>query len=960
MQTPKCLRLAVRTALAGAAATALTPAAFAQDQDQDQATTELGKQTVTGSRIRRIDVETSSPVFTIDRNAIEKTGAVTLGSLIQQAPVIAGAATNPAVNNGGGTGVSTVSLRGVGSQRTLVLVNGRRWITDPDFDAVDINAIPINLIERVEILKDGASAIYGSDAIGGVVNFITRSEFDGFEFTALKGESSRDDGGLDSYQMTLGTTFEAGHFMLGAVYDNRDQISSADRPFSEDPFALYNGIHTVVGSSRTDTGFYRVPRDVLVAGGADLSNQQFCPDGAAANNVEEEVVTRIDGRPGTSISDYRCFVAGGPGNDNYDFQDVNVVITPQERYGLFVNGRRDMNESVGAFFEGAYHFTTSMFQIAPEPFDGRPSQADVPLAGDSIYNPFGVDVIDGRLRLVNVGNRVGEFESNRLNMTAGFEGDVFTDWRWSAAYTWGQHRQDSEQFGELYSPALTDAVGPSFRDVDGTPTCGTPAEPVAGCVPVDFFSVPQTPEQAAEAAAGIAALVPKRHGQVRYDLQVAAVNLDGDLFEMPAGPFGVAIGVEYREEHLKDEPDFLAQQELLSGGIEARAEGGFNVGEAYLEVQVPILKDMPLAQSLELDAGIRYSDYSTFGETTNAKYGLEWRPGGGLLLRGTFAEVFRAPTASDLFLGLQESADTFVDPCNNLTAAILASNPNAAAACVNVPTDGSFGQTDSQLNAFNGGNSNLQPEEGDVITYGVAWTPEFLPRLYTSVDYYKISLEDTIGTYGTQVILDKCFLQGLFCDLFTRDTNGEIFALTDTNQNVGSLDTEGVDIALQYSFPDTSVGKFRARLDTTYLISWDNERLQGDPSTIEREAGMFLESSAGGDGHFARWRGLGTLDWTLREFSATARARYIGAVTERAPDFALPPPSFRLREIPDQTIIDLQGTYRSPWGIDLTLGVDNVTDELAPLIYSGFNGTTDVRTYDGIGRFYYLRLAFKG
>jgi iron complex outermembrane receptor protein len=942
-----------RTLFASALAAGSNLPAHAQDQDP-QATTELGKQTVTGSRIRRIDVETSSPVFTIDRNAIEKTGAVTLGSLLQQAPVVAGAATNPSVNNGGGSGVSTVSLRGVGAQRTLVLVNGRRWITDPDFDAVDINAIPINLIERVEVLKDGASAIYGSDAIGGVVNFITRKEFDGFEFTALKGESSRDDAGLDSYQMTLGSSFEAGHFMLGAVYDNRDAVSSADRPFSEDPFALYNGIHTVVGSSRTDTGYYQVPRAVALAGGADLS---AAPCQGNSANV---VVTRRDDRPGTAISDYRCYVGGGPNNDTYDFQDVNVVVTPQERYGLFVNGQRDINENVGAFFEGAYHFTTSMFQIAPEPFDGRPSQADIPLSGSSIYNPFGVDVIDGRLRLVNVGNRVGEFESNRLNLTAGFEGDLFTDWRWQAAYTWGQHRQDSEQFGELYSPALAEAVGPSFREADGTPRCGTPTAPISGCVPVSFFTVPQTPDEAAEAAAGVAALVPKRHGQVRYDMKVAGLNLDGDLFEMPAGPFGVAVGVEYREEHLKDEPDFLAQQELLSGQIEARAEGGFNVGEAYLEVQVPILKDMPLAESLELDAGVRYSDYSTFGETTNAKYGLEWRPGGGLLLRGTFAEVFRAPTASDLFLGLQETADQFVDPCNNLTAAIIASNPNAAAACVNVPTDGSFAQTDSQLNAFNGGNPGLLPEEGDVITYGVAWTPNFLPRLYMSADYFQIDLQDTIGTVGTQTILTKCFQQGLFCDLFSRDSNGEIFSLSDINQNVGSLDTEGVDIALQYSFPESAIGKFRARVDTTYLIKWDNQRLQGDPTTFEREAGMFLESSSGGDGHFARWKGLGTLDWTMQEFSAALRARYIGTVTERAPDFALPPPSFRLREIGDQTILDLQGTYRSPWGVDITLGVDNVTDELAPLIYSGFNGTTDVRTYDGIGRFYYLRLNFKG
>jgi outer membrane receptor protein involved in Fe transport len=223
---------------------------------------------------------------------------------------------------------------------------------------------------------------------------------------------------------------------------------------------------------------------------------------------------------------------------------------------------------------------------------------------------------------------------------------------------------------------------------------------------------------------------------------------------------------------------------------------------------------------------------------------------------------------------------------------------------------------------------------------------------------WQISLDNTIGLYGTQVILDNCYESGRFCDLYSRDAQGEIFLLTDTQKNIGSLDTEGSDIALQYNFPDGPIGKFRARLDATYLIKWDSESIQGDPSTLVHEAGRFSESSAGGNGHFARWRGLGALDWTKGQFSASARARYIGEVVEAAPDGAL---GITVdRTIPDQVILNLQGTYRSPWGVDLTLGVDNVTDELAPLILTGFNGTTDVRTYDGIGRFYYLKLNFKG
>ncbi len=970
-QRANAIQRAVRLALSGAVAAGL-PAGFAvaQDQAADQ-TTDLGKQTVTGSRIRRIDTETSSPVFTIDRGAIERTGAVTLGALLQEAPVIAGAASNPQVNNGDGSGASTISLRGIGGPRTLVLLNGRRLLADFDTAiggvGVDVNAIPINLIERVEVLKDGASAIYGTDAIGGVVNFITRKEFDGFEFTALRGESAEDDAGLDSYQIALGSAFEAGHFMLGAIYDKRDPVISADRPFSEDPFALYNGQQVSVGSSRTDSGFYRLSR-ASAAGFLNVADPACNGNEDTATSV---VLTRIDGRPGSSVGDYRCYVGDGAGNDTYDFQDVNVVVTPQERYGVFVNGERNVSDGVTAFAEGMYHFTTSNFQIAPEPFDGRPAQANINASGGSIYNPFGEDLVnqDLRLRLVNVGNRVGFYETNRFLLNTGLQGELFKDWRWQAVYSWAQARRDREEIGELYSPGIANAIGDSFRDNLGVARCGTAPDGssisgltapqyIQGCTPVNFFGNPTTPEEAEEAAAAFATIVPKRHRLTKQDQQIASLNVDGDLLELPAGPLGAAIGVEYREEALRDEPDFLAQNELLSGGISARAQGSYNVREAYAEVTVPVLRDMPGAQSLELDAGIRYSDYNTFGNTSNAKFGVEWRPGGGLLLRGTYAEVFRAPTVGDLFTALTEAANSFTDPCNGLTAADLAANPNAAGACQNVTPNGTFNQTDSQLNAFIGGNPGLTPEEGEVITYGFAWTPEFLSRLYLEVDMWKIELDNTIGVYGTQTILDACYQRGQFCDLYSRDPQGEIFSLTDTQKNIGALDTEGTDFAIQYSFPESAIGKFRARVDATYLIKFDSEAIQGDPSTLVHDAGRFRDASVGGNGHFARWRGLGAVDWTLGQFSATARARYIGTVVEDAPDGAL---GITVeREIPDQVILNLQGTYRSPWGVDLTLGIDNVTDELAPLIYTGFNGTTDVRTYDGIGRFYYLKLNFKG
>ena len=934
-------RALVMSAVAATSATSLP----AQAQSSEEATQTV---TVTGTRIRRIEVETSSPVFVLDRSSIEQTGSVTLGQLLQQTPIVAGAATNPQVNNGGGAGASTISLRGMTEERTLILLNGRRVISDDG--EVDVNQIPINLIERVEILKDGASAIYGSDAIGGVVNFITRKDFDGFEISAMRGESERSDAGLDNYQLTMGTRSDTGGFMFGATFNQRDPVSSADRPFSKDPFALYNGQEIVLGSSRTDSGFYRVPRATALAGGADLSAADCA--GASA----EVVVTKKDDGAGNSIADYRCYIGGGPNNDTYDFQDVNVVVTPQKRYGLFVMGDHDLGGDMSAFVEGTYSFTNSSFQIAPEPFDGRPSQANIPALASNLFNPFGVNITDVRKRLVEFGNRTGEFESQSFLINTGFQGALPRDWRWQAVYTWGQLRQESEQIGEIYSPALAAALGPSFRDpVTGAATCGTPSAPVAGCFPVNIFSTPTTAQEIADQNLAIGNLVPRRHGLTRQDLQIISLNVDGNVFELPAGELGVALGFEYREEFRKDEPDFLAQTEQLSGGIESRAEGGFDVKELYAEFSLPILKDKPFAQRLSLDAGVRYSDYNTFGNTTNAKVGLDWRPVSGFLVRGTYADVFRAPTVGDLFQGIQESADTFNDPCNGLTSPVGA-NANIDAACQNVARDGSFSQSDSQLNALIGGNADLQPEQGNVITYGLAWTPEALNnKLFTAIDFWKISLDDAISSRGTQTILNQCFTQGLFCTEFSREASGDVFSLTDLQENVGALDTNGIDFAVQYTFDETSLGRFRTRLDATWLDKWDNERLAGDPTTTAHAAGMFLEQSAGGDGHFAKWRGLASVDWSYIDVGATVRARYIGKVTELAPDGALGPVP---RDIGDQVILDLQASYKTPWDVDVALGIDNVTDELAPLIYSGFNGTTDVRTYDGIGRFFYLRLNF--
>lgn len=947
-----CRRVAA--AALGSLAIAQAPA-FAQGTDD---AVSLDKVEVTGSRIRRSDLETSSPVFTIGREGIEQSGVATLGQLLQEMPSIAGAATNPQVNNGGGSGASTVSLRGLGSQRTLVLLNGRRLNATPQLSAIDVNAIPVNVIERVEVLKDGASAIYGSDAIGGVVNFITRKDFQGTELMMGMGESARGDAGRDNVYATMGVPTSNGMVLMGLTYDQQDSVSSADRPFSSFPRALFNGQEIQFGSSRVPNGYYDISRSAAQSGGVNLADPN-CGDG------ERVAVTRIEGRDGSDPSDYRCFIGGGPNNDTYNFQTENVNVTPQERFSAFMSGSWNLFRSAGIFSDVDFFAdviaqnTTANFQIAPEPFDAREPFANVTASADSIFNPFGEDIDDLRLRLLRVGNRVEEFSTDKFYVATGFKGVVFDNWFFDVNYIDGRDRQSTEAFGELFTTFTQDAIGPSFRDENGTPRCGTPDAIIEECVPADFFRAfdPNRDNQA-EAFSRLAPLVNDR---ASTSLKSYSFNITGDAMYLPAGALGVAFGYEHRTEAAETVPDPLRVFGLVSGNQSSPVEGSISIDEFYAEASIPLLADMPLAQSLALSLGVRYSDYNTFGDTTNGKVGIEWRPISNLLVRSTYADVFRAPTIADLFGGQNDSAETYDDPCNFVSTP-EGQNANIDAACQNVVRDGSFQQSDSQLPATVGSNPNLSPEEGDALTLGFVYSAPFgYEPLTIEVDAFRFELSNTIGTVGTNIRLQQCFDNGLFCDSFTRNDQGQVNSLIDVTDNVGALETQGVDIGFRFDFGQTQFGRISWNLDGTYLHKYDNERIEGDPTTLVQNAGTFTEASAGGDGHFARWRGLSQLSWGQDQWSAAWFARYIGAVDENPGDFGSPDnPNFvNSREVGAQIIHDIQVSYALPkYKTKLSFGIDNVTDELAPVIYSGFNGSTDVRTYDTIGTFAYFQAKF--
>ncbi len=941
----------------------------------EQATT-LDRIEVTGSRIKRADLETSSPVFVIDRQNIENSGAATVGEFLQRTPAIAGAATNPQVNNGGGAGAATVDLRGLGVNRSLVLVDGKRWIgtVSNANGAVDINSIPMTLIERVEVLKDGASAIYGSDAIGGVVNFILRRDFQGLEASAYYGISSRGDAGTERYDATFGMTGDKGNVVLGVSYDKEDSVSAADRAYSSQPYQLYAGEHGIGGTSRILTGRYVVPRSA--ATGVNLSDPN-CGSGA---NV---VLTRIDGRPGTSTSDFRCF---DNLNDVYNFQaDGNLNLTPQERTAMFVSGNYQLSENVEAFVLGSWLKTESSFFIAPLPFDGRAAVDNVPISGDSIYNPFGVDITDARLRLRDfIPTRTTRFETDTYQITAGLRGNFGdSSWSWDASYGYGRTPQSQSVRGYLYSPGLTDALGPSMIDpATGNPICvrtpGDPSTAISGCLPVNFLGPPPDPNSPAGQAqlAALNLINPTITNTNENDLKVFNANITGDLFELPAGMVSLAGGVERREESASATSDFLTlippgetvcliTQEACTFGDIA---GSFDVNEIYLEALVPLLADVPFAEKLNVSLGTRYSDYSNFGGTTNSKIGLEWKPFSDLLVRATYADVFRAPTIGDLYAPTIPSANTYTDPCNGY-AGQPTPDPRA---CAGVPTDGSFQQSNNQVTSFQVADPNLQPEEGDVFTYGFVYSPGWLEGFSITADYWRVKLEQFITNLPENVMLNQCFNFGRYCDTFIRDDSGDVAQMTNVIGNFGRLQSSGLDVGLRYLFAETGWGRFAWNLDASYIAEYNVRLLADDPNSdvgafpgIPQStglAGTFVDNASSGFGNLARWRALNDISWSLGNFSASLTTRYVHHVYE-APDVAdvTEPGYVAKRRVPSFTQTDLQIGYQFEElnNSSIQIGVRNLTDRQPPLIYSGFNASTDMRTYDAIGRYYWMRWTAK-
>jgi len=963
------LRDAITFALAvGATAVAGTGIAFAQTTTPPattttttttttpagQAATNLDRIEVTGSRIRRVDAENASPVVIIDKAAIEKSGKLTLGDLVQELPAVSGSPTNPQVNNGGGAGGSAIDLRGFGSARTLVLIDGRRVVNN------DLNSIPASAVERIEVLTVGASSVYGSDAVAGVVNFIMRKDFQGLTATIDIGASSRGDGQRQGGSFTFGQTGEKGNIIAGVDYNKFHSISSADRDFSKDAIYLSYGSVFKGGSSRTPNGRINLPS------GNPLRTALGCSS-----------VTRIAGTSGSTTADYRCYNGA---TDAFNYQRTNLIQTPQERTNAYFLANYQMTDDVTAFLQVYHNKTSAGFGIAALPFDANSD--NVVVSAQNYYNPFGIDFGGGgpnlRTRFTSLGQRASFNATTTDQVFAGVEGFLGDTWKWDFALNYGHLTRATQTKGYVYYQGLVGALGPSFLDpATGIVTCGTAAAPIAGCTPLNIFNIQDPQTIATLSKYAVSPLSTLTYVQKGFE-----ANASGELFNMPAGAAQLAVGAQWRREYQRNEVDFVALADangqcfISQEACGAPLAGSFSVGELYAELFLPLLKDVPFAKALNLTFGSRYSNYSNFGNTVNNKLALEWRPIDDLLLRGTVAEVFRAPTIGDLFTGPSGNAPQASDPCVGYTgtgpnAAALANACGAPTGATNIPQPGGIENSGlSQVTGVVSGSVaagyTLKPEQGRSYDWGLVYDPSWLPGFSASLDYWRLALNDNISTLGAQTVLNACYQDGgsPFCPFIHRFTDGQINFISQPTVNLGRLDAKGWDLALRYKLPDTAFGAFNAGFDGTYIAQWDND--QDTTSILDpviHVAGHYNKDY----GLFSRVRARAFLNWNLGDWSAGWRTRYIGGYAVGNNDVRQGTsadagvPGVEL-QFPSYVIHSINVGYALPsLNSRFDVGVDNLLDRQPPIMYQNnvLNANTDPSNFDTIGRYYWARYTVK-
>lgn len=927
-------------------ALALAPA-FASAQEA-KGTTDLDRISVTGSRIRGASVETQQPILTMTRESLEKQGFSSVADVLNNLT----SAGSPAISrseslaSGENVGGYYVDIRNLGAERTLVLMNGKRLGASTS-GLQDLSQIPMSAVERIEILKDGASSIYGSDAIAGVVNVITRKNFDGGEANVYVGQYGKGDGDTETYSMTLGARGERGSLTLSAEYSKQDPVWAKDRWYSRDGS---------LGPNSTSADWSPISQ-----------NGSWCNPKLYDCTKSSAVWQTLNpgGNP-KNPNDYHAITEDEFANSN----EQMTLLTGVKRKSVYINGTYDFTDSISLNTDVLYNERQTFQQIAGYPYQSASNSIKTPLSAASAFNPIGQD-LSFRRRLWEV-PRTTDSQLKTLRfaptLTGFFElgGKTFD---WDVGALWNRNESIKSNRGDMSLIGARQALGPSFIDAGGVARCGTAANPILGdCRPWNPLLPYGVDGQGSLANQELQDfLFPTFTTRGVTKTTSFTANLSGAIVTLPAGDLGFALGVEHRKEEGSYVPDAFAQSGQSTGLGQKPTRGEYDLNEVYLELNVPLLADMAFAKELTLNVASRYSDYSNFGGTTNSKFGLTWRPMDELLVRGTYAEGFRAPTISDLYGGLSSSFESYIDPCGVKAPGSVAGN--AACSGAGVPANyvqlGQGGKECSTLPCqsgdqfISGANPNLKPETSKSTTFGLVWSPRWVQGLDLSLDWYKYEISDMIIADSVDRILRDCYVLGNAdrCSSVTRAADGHVSAITYGTANLGKMKTEGYDLGVKYRLPELAIGQFSIDWTTSYTSKYDEQgqNSAGNNIMIGRvsEPGLFRVRS-----------NLG-VNWQYGDFGVNYTARYYSGMKEScislddgwcdAPNHMANGESDPLRHTGSNTFHDLQVSWKAPWDATVALGANNVFDHKGSLQYSAPNSAFAYYGGFDVGRFLYMK-----
>lgn len=934
---------------------------------------------VTGSRLRRDrDYVEASPVATIGMEEIQNLGYLTLEQTVNRMPQLKPDTTS-STNQYGGAAMSA-DLRGLGPSRTLVLVDGRRYIPSQDraqrrlnSGIADLASIPDMLLESVEIVTGGASAVYGSDALAGVVNFRLRDDIRGAKIRYQRGESDRGDGETERVDVVLGVGTDDGgsNMAIALTWSERGTILGNQRRFSEIPlWAISDGTHVPFGASfipGTRVGIQ--PADFPQINGIDLSNA----DGACP------------GAPGVNTNDGVRFDAGGQPvpycweNDKFNYAADNYLLRPMERYQISVVGNHEFNERVEAYAQAFYvnyqqDYQMAPLAVAPTSFGQRsgtvviPDAANNPLFSPALQRFWGQNGDywdkdgDGNYTVSGLGRRFEEFGPRHFDfntdawlMTAGVRGNFDigdNNWTWDAFYQYSQNESIHTLAGVLSRSALTLGLDPVINE-DGSVSCRVE---VRGCVPVNIFGTDVlTPEM-------VDYLRTDSVRDYQFKRKVAGASVAGDLFELPAGSVATAFGAEYRKEMQSVRPN----DALLRGDISTPAptieEGDYDLYELFGEARVPILNDQMGLDGLALEGAFRYADYSTVGSVITWSASLDVDVNEQLKLRAGYGKAIRAPNLDELYTPITGAFRPVNDPC----AAVQSPSQGVKDLCVQqgVPAHVIDTLVDQRLgyDLIGGGNPDLSEEEADTLTVGFVFSPSFLSGLTMSVDYYDIKMTNAIDQVDGQALINDCFsnldINAVSCQSLVRDENGILIEVIGPLLNLAERNVDGLDLSATYRFDNVpnwlALPNRGATLDVQTYWSWQftNDRRQLPSLPVIDCAGYYAGTcSSGPIRPTPGFRGLLRVNWTSGPLRLSPEMNYVGKMKLH--------PDANPNEVGTQeplVIVNLNGSWDF-WGkTSVNFGINNLFDKQPPIWAYQAAGdlNVNVHLYDPVGRSFFV------